>query len=72
MSETNRLAITLIISMKWKRGLPHIHFDYIFGEEESNLIGVGAGKFEMAANWFFVTLNAKNGFFTLKFRTAIR
>ncbi|MFS3914158.1 amino acid ABC transporter substrate-binding protein [Bacillus australimaris] len=36
-----------------EKRLPHIHFDYIFGEEESNLIGVGAGKFEMAANWFF-------------------
>ncbi|TKI23372.1 amino acid ABC transporter substrate-binding protein [Bacillus pumilus] len=36
-----------------EKRLPHVHFDYIFGEEESNLIGVGAGKFEMAANWFF-------------------
>ena len=36
-----------------EKRLPHIHFDYIFGEEESNLIGIGAGKFEMAANWFF-------------------
>ncbi|OLP65469.1 L-cystine-binding protein TcyJ precursor [Bacillus pumilus] len=36
-----------------EKRLPHVHFEYIFGEEESNLIGVGAGKFEMAANWFF-------------------
>lgn len=33
--------------------LPQYEFDYVWGAEESNLIGVGAGKFDMAINWFF-------------------
>ncbi|MGE6629165.1 amino acid ABC transporter substrate-binding protein [Bacillus sp. NPDC077027] len=36
-----------------EKRLDDLQFDYVFGEEESNLIGVGAGKFELAANWFF-------------------
>ncbi|NGP46234.1 amino acid ABC transporter substrate-binding protein [Bacillaceae bacterium SIJ1] len=36
-----------------QKKLPQYHFTYVWGEEESNLIGVGAGKFDIAANWFF-------------------
>ncbi|MGG3889514.1 transporter substrate-binding domain-containing protein [Metabacillus fastidiosus] len=33
--------------------LPEYKFEYTFGEEESNLVGVDTGKFDFAINWFF-------------------
>ncbi|WP_141432235.1 transporter substrate-binding domain-containing protein [Bacillus sp. 03113] len=33
--------------------LPGYKFEYIFGEEESNLVGVSSGKYNFAINWFF-------------------
>ncbi|MDA3129550.1 amino acid ABC transporter substrate-binding protein [Aliibacillus thermotolerans] len=36
-----------------EKRLPQYEFEYVWGEEESNLIGVGAGKFDFAMNWFF-------------------
>ena len=30
-------------------------FQYEFGEEESNVVGIGVGKFDMGINWFFKT-----------------
>lgn len=35
--------------------LPQYNFEYEVGQEESNLIGIGAGKFDMGINWFFKT-----------------
>ncbi|WP_436860397.1 amino acid ABC transporter substrate-binding protein [Staphylococcus caeli] len=35
--------------------LPQYDFKYEVGEEESNLVGIGAGKFDMGINWFFKT-----------------
>jgi len=35
--------------------LPQYDFKYEVGEEESNLVGIGAGKFDMDINWFFKT-----------------
>ncbi|MCU5745197.1 amino acid ABC transporter substrate-binding protein [Staphylococcus sp. SQ8-PEA] len=35
--------------------LPQYKFKYELGEEESNLVGIGAGKFDMGINWFFKT-----------------
>ncbi|MCD8910533.1 amino acid ABC transporter substrate-binding protein [Staphylococcus gallinarum] len=34
---------------------PQYDFKYEVGEEESNLVGIGAGKFDMGINWFFKT-----------------
>ncbi|ASS90263.1 MULTISPECIES: amino acid ABC transporter substrate-binding protein [Aeribacillus] len=36
-----------------EKKLPEYKFEYTFGEEESNLIGVDTGKFDFAINWFF-------------------
>lgn len=36
-----------------EKKLPEYKFQYIFGEEESNLVGVDTGKFDFAINWFF-------------------
>ncbi|MER1985303.1 MAG: transporter substrate-binding domain-containing protein [Solibacillus sp.] len=33
--------------------LPQYNFEYVWGEEETNLIGVSTSKYDMAANWFF-------------------
>ena len=35
--------------------MPQYDFKYEVGEEESNLVGIGAGKFDMGINWFFKT-----------------
>lgn len=35
--------------------LPQYHFVYEVGSEESNLVGIGAKKFDMGVNWFFKT-----------------
>lgn len=36
-----------------EKRLPDYKFEYEFGEEEGNLIGVETGKFDFAINWFF-------------------
>ncbi|MEH6942264.1 amino acid ABC transporter substrate-binding protein [Bacillus sp. JJ722] len=36
-----------------EKRLPDYKFEYVFGEEESNLIGVDTGKYDFAINWFF-------------------
>lgn len=36
-----------------EKKLPDYHFEYIWGEEESNLVGVDTGKYDFAINWFF-------------------
>lgn len=36
-----------------EKKLPEYKFEYIFGEEETNLVGVGTGKYDFAINWFF-------------------
>ncbi|MGV3043183.1 transporter substrate-binding domain-containing protein [Staphylococcus rostri] len=38
-----------------EKKLPQYDFQYEIGEEEANLVGLGAGKFDMAINWFFKT-----------------
>ncbi|MCD8900178.1 amino acid ABC transporter substrate-binding protein [Staphylococcus gallinarum] len=38
-----------------EKKLPQYDFKYEVGEEESNLVGIGAGKFDMGINWFFKT-----------------
>ncbi|MGX0379925.1 ABC-type amino acid transport substrate-binding protein [Staphylococcus auricularis] len=38
---------------KLEQKLPQYQFEYELGEEESNLVGLGAQKFDMAINWFF-------------------
>lgn len=40
---------------KLEQKLPQYQFEYELGEEESNLVGLGAQKFDMAINWFFKT-----------------
>ena len=36
-----------------EKKLPEYKFEYTFGEEEGNLVGVDTGKFDLAINWFF-------------------
>lgn len=36
-----------------EKRLENYKFEYTFGEEEGNLIGVETGKFDFAINWFF-------------------
>ncbi|KAB7704414.1 transporter substrate-binding domain-containing protein [Bacillus aerolatus] len=36
-----------------EKRLPEYKFEYTFGEEEGNLVGVDTGKFDFAINWFF-------------------
>ncbi|WP_338472305.1 transporter substrate-binding domain-containing protein [Niallia sp. XMNu-256] len=36
-----------------EKKLPDYHFEYVWGEEETNLVGVDTGKFDLAINWFF-------------------
>lgn len=36
-----------------EKKLPDYKFEYVFGEEESNLVGVDTGKYDFAINWFF-------------------
>lgn len=36
-----------------EKKLPEYKFEYTFGEEEGNLVGVDTGKFDFAINWFF-------------------
>jgi L-cystine transport system substrate-binding protein len=36
-----------------EKRLPEYKFEYIWGEEESNLVGVATGKYDFAINWFF-------------------
>ncbi|GIN22733.1 MAG TPA: amino acid ABC transporter substrate-binding protein [Bacillus bacterium] len=36
-----------------EKKLPDYKFEYIWGEEESNLVGVDTGKYDFAINWFF-------------------
>lgn len=38
-----------------EKKLPQYEFEYEFGEEESNVVGIGVGKFDMGINWFFKT-----------------
>ncbi|MFI3378162.1 transporter substrate-binding domain-containing protein [Mammaliicoccus sciuri] len=38
-----------------EKKLPQYDFQYEFGEEESNIVGIGVGKFDMGINWFFKT-----------------
>ncbi|MCD8784982.1 amino acid ABC transporter substrate-binding protein [Staphylococcus gallinarum] len=38
-----------------EKKLPQYDFKYEVGEEESNLVGIGVGKFDMGINWFFKT-----------------
>lgn len=38
-----------------EKKLPQYNFKYEVGEEESNLVGIGSGKFDMGINWFFKT-----------------
>ncbi|QLK86996.1 transporter substrate-binding domain-containing protein [Staphylococcus sp. 17KM0847] len=38
-----------------EKKLPQYDFQYEIGEEEANLVGIGAGKFDMGINWFFKT-----------------
>lgn len=36
-----------------EKRLPNYKFEYVFGEEEANLVGVDTGKYTFAINWFF-------------------
>lgn len=36
-----------------EKKLPDYKFEYVWGEEESNLVGVDTGKYDFAINWFF-------------------
>jgi len=36
-----------------EKRLPEYEFEYIWGEEETNLVGVDTGKYDFAINWFF-------------------
>lgn len=43
-----------------EKKLPQYDFQYEFGEEESNVVGIGVGKFDMGINWFFKTPLSEN------------
>lgn len=45
-----------------EKKLPQYDFKYEVGEEESNLVGIGSGKFDMGINWFFKTLEREKQF----------
>lgn len=45
-----------------EKKLPQYDFKYEVGEEESNLVGIGSGKFDMGINWFFKTPERENQF----------
>lgn len=36
-----------------EKKLEDYHFEYVWGEEEANLVGVDTGKYDFAINWFF-------------------
>ncbi|EKU48965.1 transporter substrate-binding domain-containing protein [Staphylococcus massiliensis] len=42
--------------------LPQYRFKYELGEEESNLVGLGSKKYDMAINWFFKTKEREQKF----------
>lgn len=51
--ENNPIGYDMDYMKEIEKKFPDYHFEYTFGEEESNLVGVSTGKYDMAINWFF-------------------
>lgn len=52
--ENNPIGYDMDYLKEIAKKLPDYKFEYQFGEEETNLVGLDAGKFDMAINWFFM------------------
>ena len=50
-----------------EKKLPQYKFEYQFGEEETNLVGLDAKKFDLAINWFFKTPEREEKFLYPKY-----
>ena len=51
--ENNPIGYDMDYLAEVEKRLTDYKFEYIFGEEESNLVGLDTGKVDMAINWFF-------------------
>jgi len=51
--ENNPIGYDMDYLAEIEKKLPEYKFEYTFGEEEGNLVGVDTGKFDFAINWFF-------------------
>lgn len=54
-SENKPVGYDMDYMKELEKKLPQYDFQYEFGEEESNVVGIGVGKFDMGINWFFKT-----------------
>ncbi|MCJ0919737.1 transporter substrate-binding domain-containing protein [Mammaliicoccus sciuri] len=54
-SDNNPVGYDMDYMKELEKKLPQYDFQYEFGEEESNVVGIGVGKFDMGINWFFKT-----------------
>ncbi|HCN60801.1 MULTISPECIES: transporter substrate-binding domain-containing protein [Mammaliicoccus] len=54
-SDNNPVGYDMDYMKALEKKLPQYDFQYEFGEEESNVVGIGVGKFDMGINWFFKT-----------------
>lgn len=54
-SDNNPIGYDMDYMRMLEKKLPQYDFQYEFGEEESNVVGIGVGKFDMGINWFFKT-----------------
>lgn len=52
-NENNPIGYDMDYLKELEKKLPQYKFEYMLGEEESNLVGVSTGKFDFAINWFF-------------------
>ncbi len=51
--ENNPIGYDMDYLKEIEKKFPDYTFKYQFGEEETNLVGVATGKFDIAINWFF-------------------
>ena len=51
--QNNPIGYDMDFLSEVEKKLPEYKFEYIFGEEESNLVGIDTGKFDFGINWFF-------------------
>lgn len=51
--DNNPIGYDMDYMAEIEKKLPEYKFEYQFGEEETNLVGVDTGKFDLAINWFF-------------------
>lgn len=51
--DNNPIGYDMDFLAEVEKRLPEYTFEYIWGEEETNLVGVDTGKYDFAINWFF-------------------